>query len=130
MGRCAIGICSFHARQNITLVDTGGSLWCASRQNVRAKRRCKGRKKQMLHVEGYMCSKVGVASVPMRSVPYYLIMHLKHDICLHSGIAKRRGIVDIGAPSFAVPLGRGEICPIDVGSLNSVCHWDDVRSVH
>ena len=85
---------------------------------------------RMLHVEGYMCSKVGVASVPMRSVPYYLIMHLKHDICLHSGIAKRRGIVDIGAPSFAMPLGRGEICPIDVVSLNSVCHWDDVRSVH
>ena len=38
---------------------------------------------------------------------------MKHDICLHSGIANRRGIVDIGmAPlaqadfvSYSAPLG-------------------------
>ena len=67
-----------------------------------------------------------------------LDMHLKHDTVLYSGMANRKGIVDIGIASFAksdlvscgVPLGWGEICSIDVRSVKSVCHWVDVRSVH
>ena len=68
-----------------------------------------------------------------------LDIHLKHDaFFLNSGIADRKGIVDIGIAQFAksdlvscgVPLGRGEICPTDVRSVNAVCHWVDVRSVH
>ena len=29
-----------------------------------------------------------------------------------------------------MPLGWGEICPTDVRSVNAVCHWVAVRSVH
>ena len=67
-----------------------------------------------------------------------VLTRLKHDTVLYSGIANRKGIVDIGIASFAksdlvfcgVPLGWGEICSIDVRSVKSVCHWVDVRSVH
>ena len=58
-------------------------------------------------------------------------MHLKHETFLYSGIANRKLIVAIGIASLAksdlasygVPLGWGEICPIDVRSWKPVCHW-------
>ena len=58
-------------------------------------------------------------------------MHLKHDTFLYSDIANRKLIVAIGIASLAksdlasygVPLGWGEICPIDVRSWKPVCHW-------
>ena len=67
-----------------------------------------------------------------------LNMHLKHNALWHSGLANRKGIVDVGTAPFAisdfvsygVPLGWGEICPINVRSLKSVCQWVDVRSAH
>ena len=75
-------------------------------------------RRQQLRIQ-ISTSKVGLASVPLGTAPQYAN---EAWFFLHSGLANRKGIVDVGIAPFAisdfvshgVPLGWGEICPIDV----------------